>query len=73
MTDNIWNDNGKHLAWITATGDVFSVSTKQKIATLRGSQMYALDGTLLPSHLETVGLVRAEGATTPKEFLDLLQ
>jgi hypothetical protein len=68
--DHIW-DGKDHVAWIR-NGEVFSVRTKQKIASLRGRQLYSLDGRPLNLYLRDAGIVDDSGVSTPDAFKKLV-
>jgi hypothetical protein len=70
MSDFIYDDQGKCVAWIVH-GDVFSEATGQKIATMRDGNIFDFNGSLV-GHLQEAGLVRKEGDSTPPEFTRLL-
>lgn len=70
MSDFIYDDKGKCVAWIVG-GEVFSEASKQKIATIREGNVYGLGGELI-GHLEGAGLVRGEGNFTAEAFTKLL-
>ena len=53
---------GEHIAWIDGQ-DVFSVATEQKFATLRGTDLYSLDGKFLGAHLEEAFTVHGKSDT----------
>lgn len=54
-TGFIWDSRtGDQIAWIQDDGDVFSVATKRKFATVRGSDLYSLSGQFLGVHLENI-------------------
>lgn len=62
---------GEHLASIVGQ-DVFSVASKQKIATLRGTELYSLDGEFLGVHLEEAFTVHSRNdAAAVVRFTDL--
>ena len=70
MSDFIYDDQGKCVAWIVQ-GDVFSETTRQKIATIRDGSIFDFSGNLV-GHLQDVGFVRKGGDSTPPEFTRLL-
>lgn len=70
MSDFIYDDQGKCVAWIVQ-GDVFSQTTRQKIATIRDGNIFDFSGNLV-GHLQDVGFVRKGGDSTPPEFTRLL-
>lgn len=70
MSDFIYDDQGKCVAWIVQ-GDVFSETTRQKIATIRDGNIFDFSGNLV-GHLQDVGFVRKDGDSTPPEFTRLL-
>jgi hypothetical protein len=70
MSDFIYDDQGKCVAWIVQ-GDVFSETTRQKIATIRDGNIFDFSGNLV-GHLQDVGFVRKGGDSTPPEFTRLL-
>jgi len=72
MSDTIWDNDGRQLAWIANEGGVFSVATKQKVATVRGWELFSLQGEPLNLRLQGAGLVRGEGDSTPAAFMKLL-
>jgi len=57
---------GEDIAWIVGQ-DVFSVATKQKFATLRGTDLYSLDGKFLGVHLEEAFTIRSENDSAAVE------
>lgn len=62
---------GKQIAWIEGT-DVFSVATKEKFASLRGTELYSLKGEFLGVHVEEAGKVRSEqGSGAVERFTSL--
>jgi hypothetical protein len=62
-TGNIYDPTtGEHIAWIVGQ-DVFSVATNQKFATLRGTDLYSLDGQILGVHLEEAFTVHGRSDT----------
>jgi hypothetical protein len=71
MSDFIYDDQGKCIAWII-DGEVFTGEDKRKIATVdqRGS-IYSLSGELV-GHLQPAGVVRMDGNKTPEAFAKLL-
>ena len=70
MSDFIYDDQGKCVAWIVQ-GDVFSETTRQKIATIRDGNIFDFSGNLV-GYLQDVGFVRKGGDSTPPEFTRLL-
>ena len=71
MADLIWDDRiGDQLAWIE-NGEVFSIATKQKIATVRERQLYDLEGKPLNLYLNAASVVTRDGNGVPNEFKKL--
>jgi hypothetical protein len=70
MSDFIYDDQGKCVAWIVGD-EVFSEATGQKIATIRDGNIFDVNGRLV-GHLQDAGLVRKGGDSTPPEFTKLL-
>lgn len=70
MSDFIYDDQGKCVAWIVQ-GGVFSETTRQKIATIRDGNIFDFSGNLV-GYLQDVGFVRKGGDSTPPEFTRLL-
>jgi hypothetical protein len=72
MSDYIYDENGKQLAWIE-NGDIFvAADGKRKIATARDGRLYSLQGEPLDLFLEGAGVVGLDGnAETPIEFRKL--
>ena len=75
MSDFIYDDQGKCVAWILK-GEVFTgdEGNKRKIATVdREGNICSLQGELV-GHLQDTGLVRKEGGdATPEAFTKLLK
>ena len=70
MSDYIYDESGKQLAWIE-NGYIF-VEGKRKIATVRNGQLYSLQGDPLDLFLAGVGVVGLDGnSATPVEFRKL--
>ncbi|MGX1320755.1 hypothetical protein AB7M17_004208 [Bradyrhizobium sp. USDA 377] len=72
MSDYIYDENGKQLAWIE-NGDIFvAAEGKRKIATVRNGQLYSLQGEPLDLFLKGTGVIGLDGnAETPLEFKKL--
>jgi hypothetical protein len=70
VRDFIYDDQGACVARIV-DGEVFSETSKQRIATIRDGNIYALGGELV-GHLQGAGFVRKEGDSTPEAFTRLL-
>jgi hypothetical protein len=70
MSDFIYDDQGKCVAWIVHN-EVFSEANGRKIAAVRDGKIFDFDGNLV-GHLQNDGLVRKEGDSTPPEFTRLL-
>jgi len=72
MSDYIYDENGKQLAWIE-NGDIFvAAEGKRKIATVRNGQLYSLQGDPLDLFLVGTGVVGLDGnSATPAEFRKL--
>jgi hypothetical protein len=74
-TGFIWDrKSGNQIAWIEQGTDVFSVETKRKFATIRGSDLYSLAGEFLGVHLENLenmdgGIPDVAGAGNDSEAL----
>jgi hypothetical protein len=64
-TGFIWDHKSSNqIAWIENGADVFSVATKRKFATVRGSDLYSLAGEFLGVHLENIDGGNADIAGT---------
>jgi hypothetical protein len=72
MSDYIYDENGKQLAWIE-NGDIFvGAEGKRKIAIVRDGQLYSLQGEPLDLFLAGAGVIGLDGnADTPVEFRKL--
>jgi hypothetical protein len=72
MSDYIYDENGKQLAWIEG-GDIFvGAEAKRKIAIVRNGQLYSLQGEPLDLFLVGTGVVGLDGnSATPVEFRKL--
>jgi hypothetical protein len=57
---------GEQIAWIVGT-DVFSVETKKKFATLRGTELYSLAGEFLGVHVAEAGAAQGDKDSTAIE------
>jgi hypothetical protein len=72
MSDYIYDENGKQLAWIENSDIFIAAEGKRKIATVRNGQLYSLRGEPLDLFLVGAGVVGLDGnATTPVEFRKL--
>jgi hypothetical protein len=61
MSDYIYDENGKQLAWIE-NGDIFAAAEgRRKIATVRNGQLYSLRGEPLDLFLVGAGVVGLDG------------
>ena len=72
MSDYLYDDDGKQLAWI-ANEQVYSAETNRRVATLRDWQLYSLKGEPLKLYVSEGGHVRGEGYLTPAAFRQLLK
>ena len=72
MSDYLYDENGKQLAWIE-NGDIFTAAPeKRKIATVSNGQLYSLCGEPLGLFLVGTGVVGLDGnSETPVEFKKL--
>jgi len=72
MSDYIYDETGKQLAWIE-NGDIFiAEGGKRKIATVRDGELYSLQGKPLDLFLRGTGVIGLDGnAETPVEFRKL--
>jgi hypothetical protein len=72
MSDYIYDENGKQLAWIE-NGDIFvAAEGKRKIATVRNGQLYSLRGEPLDLFLVGAGVVGLDrSSSAPAEFRKL--
>jgi hypothetical protein len=72
MSDFIYDDQGKCIAWIVK-GEVFTGADKRKIATVdRTGNIYSLQGEHV-GHLQDAGVVRKDKEDkTPEAFTKLL-
>jgi hypothetical protein len=72
MNEAIWDrKTGKQLGWVADGRDVYSSTTKQKIATVRDGNLYSLSGESLNLSLELLegGMPRG---TSPERQADAL-
>lgn len=72
MSDHIYDENGKQLAWIE-NGDIFAAAQgKRKIATVRNGELFSLQGRPLDLFLRGTGVIGLDGnSATPVEFRKL--
>lgn len=72
MSDYIYDENGKQLAWIEI-GDIFvAAEGKRKIAIVRNGRLYSLQGEPLDLFLKGTSIIGLDGnAETPVEFKKL--
>jgi hypothetical protein len=70
MGDSIWDDSNVQIAWTDNNDNVFSVATKEKIATVRNGELYSLQGEPLNIHLQSrgVGVGNADALRRLKEL-----